>query len=1465
MTAISGPPGDAVQHVTATAGFAYGAIGADVHVHGDGTPLYLLHEERPGPRWDDDALRQLPSRMLDVHARVVPFTGRGRERDALRRWRDGEARLGVRLLHGAGGQGKTRLAARFAAESRTAGWRVVLASVNIGGVAPRPDSQDLRLDEHRGVLLVVDYADRWPLTALIWLLRNSLLHRPDRPGRVLLLARSDAGWPAVRAELGKAHVQVDVSAQALPPITTGIAGERSRMFAAARDAFAAVHGIDDPSLIAAPIDLDHEDLGLTLALHVAALVAVDAHATGAPAPNEPGQLTRYLLDREEAHWTHLYEQRTRGLDHHTPPSVMARTTLTAVLAGPLSYPAAVTLLDRVERELPADRIISDHGRCYPGTEPAAEPTVLQPLYPDRLAEDYLAHRLSDRHARPWASARLRQVLRSPESPTEAASVARAMLFLVATADRWPRIATEQLHPLLRERPWLAVIAGNATLSMLAASPTIGLAVLEAIEAEFPAVPYVDLDLGAADVAERTAHERLRRADNDSDRASVHAVLGGRLANAGRYDAAVEALEKATATYRALAAGDSAEFVGLLAACLDMLGVARAGQGRRDRSVTVGTEALQRYRQLFETEPDRYRFPTAQCLNNLSNWLADQDRGEEALTTAREAVELLRPLATADPRRYEPFLATTLDTVANRLLEAGRLDEVLAVTQEALTLHNRGVTTNPGAHLPQYARAVGNLGARLLAAGRRDEAPAPIREAVRLLRELDRDNPLTHRSELANALLNLAAAESGPPAREAATEGVRLYRALAGDNPSAHRGGLVLALARWGDVSEQSGDQEAAIDAYAESLRWYREAPDALAAMHRPRIALLPARLGRLLVESGRTAEATVVLTESATVAQRLLDRLPLAPSRAILLMQRSMALMAEGSLDEAQRLLGQVIDLARDVVAGEATGPFADIVELRAVLLGRSGDHVGAAAVARELVQLRRECPGDDPGTRTAELLRAVELLAEASALSGRYDEALEPTREAVLLSRPLAGTDPTRLPQLARSLDRFVAVRRRCRTEAAEAFDAAQESVQLWRRAADQDPTEHLSELATALHVLGQCLHGAGRQEEAVAATAECLRLWRRLARSDPGANAGMVGVVAHGLSRRLMELGRDEEALAAITESVAVLEPLAGTAPDDHLADYATSLWNRCVLLRKLKRTDEVTAALKVALPVHRRLADKDPGAHLADLAVCLHDLGVCLRRQGRLGEAVSPAEEAVTIRRRLAGTAAEHLPDLATSLHNLGNLWADLGRGHDAPGPVEEAVAIRRRLAEADPGAHLGALASALDDLGVLQSDLGQQGKALAPATQAATIRRRLAAAEPEVYLPDLAITSHNLGLLLADLGQGKQALTAAAEAVTIRRRLAGGDRGTYLPPLARSLSAYARVCLLTGRNLPGAVRAARESVELHTTLAQRDPQRFGAAFLQACHLLADALDRCGEPAEAAVMRRHLDTRRAGGTAR
>jgi len=136
-------------------------------------------------------LRRQPSRLLAAAHRIVDFYGREPEIAQLTAWRDAPGDFDVVLVHGTGGQGKSRLAMRFAELSAEAGWHSFqgrLASAEL--VLPtEPDQLSFGA---AGRLIVVDYAERWPVDLLRGLLGDARLH--DARTRVLLLARPAGKW-----------------------------------------------------------------------------------------------------------------------------------------------------------------------------------------------------------------------------------------------------------------------------------------------------------------------------------------------------------------------------------------------------------------------------------------------------------------------------------------------------------------------------------------------------------------------------------------------------------------------------------------------------------------------------------------------------------------------------------------------------------------------------------------------------------------------------------------------------------------------------------------------------------------------------------------------------------------------------------------------------------------------------------------------------------------------------------------------------------------------------------------------------------------------------------------------------------------------------------------------------------------------------------------------------------------------
>ncbi|MFG2873414.1 hypothetical protein ACGFYU_00015 [Streptomyces sp. NPDC048337] len=810
-------PEEVHQQVRAVAGFAYGAVGADIHVFGDGTPVYLLYARDPrGPadtlRRDSAWLRAQPSRMLDARSEIVEFTGREAELARLREWREQPDRSAVRWLHGPGGAGKSRLAARFAAECADAGWLVVDAVHGTDTHPPAEGSQDLRTDHRAGVLLLVDYADRWPDAHLRWLFHNGLL-LGELPARVLLIARSVRPWPALRAQLSRQRRVTDLSDQPLDPLS-GQQGERSRMFEAARRSFAA-HYPDAAALagLRPPYeDLARPDFGLTLAVHMAALVTVDARAGGREPPAGLAGMTAYLLDREHDNW-----RRTDGHDTGDPGGAhtagaeagdrraldLARTVFTAVLTGPMRRDTARPLLDRLLLNTPADRALSAHAVHYPPTDPAAA-HVLEPLLPDRLAEDYLALTLpgspvTGYPADLWSVTATTRVLRR-DGGAAPAWTPRALTFLIAAAERWPHVGPAVLFPLLRRDPALAVRGGGSVLTAIAGLDSVELDVLGAIEPLLPAGD-VRVEGGAGELAVRLTTQRLERAGDGIERARLCSELVGAHLKAGRRGEALRYMEEAVLLTREAAEQDPAhrsayaeallnlgglfleevpaehrvdlllEAIGLmpedgaapavlgaLAQAHTRLAFALREAGAAEEAHDAVAEAERLFGEVLDHDPFLW-WSMSSDVNRLemvkSFLLSVSGRRDEAAEGAGAVVEYARRMAELNPARFGDDLAATLGIQSLHLWNAGRHAEAVDTQLEALHLYRQLAEVRPH-YRDVLAAQLDDAAARLIALGRHTEAVAIAEESLAVHRErLARDPDTAATAEAEGAAIGRA--------------------------------------------------------------------------------------------------------------------------------------------------------------------------------------------------------------------------------------------------------------------------------------------------------------------------------------------------------------------------------------------------------------------------------------------------------------------------------------------------------------------------------------------------------------------------------------------------------------------------------------------------------------------------------------------------------------------------------------
>ncbi|WP_051742012.1 tetratricopeptide repeat protein [Streptomyces xylophagus] len=1096
-------------------------------------------------------LAQQPSRLLRAAHQVVPFSGRRHDLDKLARWRDDpEPGLSIRLVNGPGGQGKTRLASHFVGLSDAEGWTVWQATINETGTDPIATSPPPKTGT--GVLLVIDYAERWPIPDLHKLLQEPLLHGAGLPVRILLLARpAGIWWESLETWISDTLDALTVAHPLLPLASDPTA--RAHSFRQARDRFADYLGLASghASRIDPPPDLGtNEDYAQILTIHIAALAAVDAHLHHEGAPTNPARASAYLLKRERLHWSALHQRPAQQLS--TSPEAMGRTVLTATLTRPLARAHGQTALRWIglaDSTADANTILDDHRYCYPPphAEPAHTVTVLEPLYPDRLGEDFLglitpaspndtgmSHPVPGAITDDWAHQAAERLLFNPTDSNSVAPWTRdALTILIETARRWPHIATGQLYPLLRRHPELALHAGSTALATLASLKTIDPTILEAIEPHLPPGRHTDLDVGIAAITARLARHRLAATDDPATCGRIRDRLAIRQSHAGLRDEAVTTGEAALRAWRDLTRANPANEPDL-AASLTNLGGSLSAVGRHDEALTTTEEAVDTYRRLAARNPAAHQSNLAASLINLGVHLSAVGRYDEALTTAQEAVDTYRRLAARNPAAHQSNFASALINLGNWLSAVGREEDALIATQEAVRIRRRLTASNPAAHEPDLAGSLNNLGNRLSAVGRREDALTAAEESVQIQRRLTAINPAAHEPDLGESLTNmgnlLAMVGRLGQALTTSEEAVQIRRRLAASNPAAHEPDLAASLSNLGLRLAEMGRREQALAAEQGALDIRRRLAARNPATHERTLAASLTNLGALLSAVGRREDALNAAEESVRIRRRLTASNPAAH---------------EDDLAASLNNLG--------------------------IRLWKVGRREEALTATEESVRIRRRLTASTPAAHEPDLADSLTNLGAFLAQVGRHEEALTTGEEAVDVYHRLAAINPgAHEHDVADSLTNLGAFLAQVGRHE-EALTTGEEAVRIRRRLTASTPAAHEPDLAGSLNNLGAFLAQVGRHEEALTATEEAVRIRRRLTASTPAAHEPDLADSLTGWARRCAVQQDLPGALRATGEAVEIYRKLMTVAPARFLSPLRSALSLQEDVLLKLGRVQE------------------------------------------------------------------------------------------------------------------------------------------------------------------------------------------------------------------------------------------------------------------------------------------------------
>ncbi|WP_431678562.1 hypothetical protein [Kitasatospora sp. KL5] len=295
-----------------------------------------------------------PAALLQAGRQIVPFHGRQQLLDELTGWcaRSG---FGAWLLHGPGGQGKTRLAHQLGSLLTADRWAVLW---------PRPEATADQLREIRhaakSLLVVLDYAETRPgqLAAVV---EAAAEHPGATPLKLLLLARTAGDW------WRQASTASSLAQDYLDSAHTRLLGPLEDDPAARPDAYRAVAGalaaslskveglaghdwLDTVNSLPLPARLGQDAYGNALTLHMTALADLLDTTTS---PGKPASLNRSelhhelsnttrekaedvedrLLGHERRYWRH------GAASHGITPGLSAATLETALAAANLASAA----------------------------------------------------------------------------------------------------------------------------------------------------------------------------------------------------------------------------------------------------------------------------------------------------------------------------------------------------------------------------------------------------------------------------------------------------------------------------------------------------------------------------------------------------------------------------------------------------------------------------------------------------------------------------------------------------------------------------------------------------------------------------------------------------------------------------------------------------------------------------------------------------------------------------------------------------------------------------------------------------------------------------------------------------------------------------------------------------------------------------------------------------------------------
>ena len=431
------------------------------------------------------------------------------------------------------------------------------------------------------------------------------------------------------------------------------------------------------------------------------------------------------------------------------------------------------------------------------------------------------------------------------------------------------------------------VAPLAWLDALGTDATQDLPVLLSLLAE---MPHDTLALRErALYFERQATARLRPLAINSkepyyvNQLAVNLIrISDRLCMLGRYGEALEVVEEAVAIYQDLTDRVTDAYRPNLATSFNSKSNCLSALGRHNDALAAAGESTAIDRNLAARLPNAYRPNLAMSLNNMSSKLMVLGRLGEAFKAVEEAVAIWRNLAERLPDAYRPKLAMSLSNISNCFSKLARHNDALAAAEESVTIRRELAARLPDAFRPSLASSLNNMSNHLGALGWHEKALTAVEEAVAIRRDLAALLPDAYRPDLALSLSNMSSELSKlrrhDDALAAVDEAVTIYRDLAEQLPAAYHPDLAWAINKLSHELRTAGRHDEALAAAEEAVAIDRDLAEQLPAAYFPDLSMSLNNLSNYLSELGRHDEALAVIEEAVAIRRDLIARLPEAYS-----------------------------------------------------------------------------------------------------------------------------------------------------------------------------------------------------------------------------------------------------------------------------------------------------------------------------------------------------------------------------------------------------------------------------------------------------------------------------------------------------------------------------------------------------------------------------------------------------------